>query len=164
MSTIATLLFLCLLTKSIARDDGATDNATAIYRLANKTTQVVSRTFTHAYKLGVLDPARFFYVWFPVMPGGLGGWGGLSAPEICTALTGIRASHWTETKSNRQECESHLDRRAFSFVVALAAAGYMYLLISTWRALVWSASRLIGCLLDCARVCADRRQVQSKKA
>lgn len=152
MAAIVPVLFLCLVSISLGeRGEGTAE----LSRFVDDAARLITHSLNESYRVCVMQPARFFYVWFPAMPGGLGGWGGLSAPEICAALTGIRSSHWTETSANRQECEAHLDRRAFSFVVALAAAGYLYLLVCTWRAVEWTASCLLRSILS--RSCIGAR-------
>jgi hypothetical protein len=77
--------------------------------------------------LAILKPSRFFYIWFPHLWNGIGGWGGAHEPDICAALTGVASSHWVQ---NENLCSKHIDRRAYSIAAAVVAPLYFYSVFS----------------------------------
>lgn len=88
----------------------------------------------------VLRPSRFFYIWFPQITHGIGGWGGAHESDICATLTGIKSSHWVEHESL---CSQYIDRRAYSIAAAIVAPLYFYSIFSLVKTCVDAAMRMV---------------------
>jgi hypothetical protein len=95
--------------------------------------RIVYDTLYRMFLFFIVMPLFYVYVNGPSIYG-VGFWRGKSFPDICSSVTSVQASFWTESQVNASECEMIVLREFTSILVGFSAAVYLVglIIVSCW--------------------------------
>lgn len=104
-------------------------NVTWLKRMAGMVAKPVGLAWNWGYEISsaiIIRPLAQLYLHGPTA---IGLWGGHSAPDICSRLTGIDAKTWDSSAAMQQECQGVIERHFWSWITLGSSIVYFISLL-----------------------------------
>lgn len=108
-------------------------NLTWLKRMTNIVSKPMEMALHWGYQLSsavVIRPLAKLYLHGPTA---VGLWGGHSAPDICSRLTGIDAKTWDSSETMQYACQGVIERHFWSWITLGSSIVYFLVLVCALR-------------------------------